>query len=268
MYPPQTLSPARPYWNVLLINVGLVMLALACGLYFRLPGAVEVWPLPAGRLAFAFMAAILAGSAAPLIWIALSSERAALSGYGLAFAVMSGGMGFQAWRLYALNQDTKVLYFGMAACTVVVFCLILWAAGQGRPVTDTRVTPRLLRWAFLVETMVLAGVGSLLLLQVPNILPWPLAPDTSGMYGWVFLGLAVYYFYSWRKPYWAHTRGQLLGFLVYDLVLIGPLAAQFATLRPEHLLGQMVALGILLLSGAVSVYYLFLPLARRGRMVS
>lgn len=68
--------------------------------------------------------------------------------------------------------------------------------------------------------LVLAGAGILLILKVPNTLPWNLSPESSVLYGWVFLGLAFYYLYAVLNRQWIHAIGPLLGFLVYDLVLL------------------------------------------------
>ena len=74
----------------------------------------------------------------------------------------------------------------------------------------------------------------LLLLKVPNALPWNLSPESSVLYGWVFLGLAIYYLYAVLKPQWIHALGPLPVFLVYELALFSPLFARFDKLQPEH----------------------------------
>lgn len=126
-------------------------------------------------------------------------------------------------------------------------------------------TPRIVRLAFAVEVLVLAGVGLLLILKVPNTLPWNLSLESSVLYGWVFLGLAFYYLYAVLKPPWIHALGPLLGFLVYYLVLFSPLLARFGKLQPEHVPGQVAASIIILFSAALGIYYLFLnPGTRLG----
>lgn len=88
--------------RMLLIGSGAILLTIAVGLFFQLPWAAARWPFPAGPLSFTFMAAILAGSAAPLLWIGLTGEIAALAGYGLGFGVMYAGIAgyaFRSWRL-------------------------------------------------------------------------------------------------------------------------------------------------------------------------
>ena len=111
----------------------------------------------------------------------------------------------------------------------------------------------------------LAGAGVLLLLKVPNTLPWNISSESSVLYGWVFLGLAFYYLYAVLHPQWIHALGPLLGFLVYDLVLFSPLFARFGSLQPEHVLGQVAASVIIIFSALLGVYYLFVnPATRLG----
>jgi NADH-quinone oxidoreductase subunit A len=42
------------------------------------------------------------------------------------------------------------------------------------------------------------------------------------LYGIIFLGSAVYFAYGLYRPVWGNAKGQLVGFLAYDLVLIVP----------------------------------------------
>ena len=119
--------------------------------------------------------------------------------------------------------------------------------------------------AFMVEVLVLAGARILLLLKILNTLPWNLSPESSVLCGWVFLGLAIYYLYAVLNPQWIHALGPLLGFLVYDLVLFGPLFARFGNLQPEHVRGQVAASIIIIFSAALGVYYLLVnPATRLG----
>src|SRR5215211_1338933 len=117
----------------------------------------------------------------------------------------------------------------------------------------------------MLEVLVLAGAGVLLLWKVPNTLPWNLSPELSVLYGWVFLGLAFYYLYAILNPQWIHALGPLLGFLVYDLILFSPLFARFGNLQPEHIRGQVAASAIIIFSAVLGVYYLFVnPATRLG----
>ena len=50
----------------------------------------------------------------------------------------------------------------------------------------------------------------------------------------IFLGSAIYFAYGLQRPVWGNAKGQLLGFLAYDLVLIVPFVRlSFASSLPQ-----------------------------------
>ena len=91
--------------RTILVIVGLIDLVIAAGFFFQQPWATAFWPLPDTPLSYAFIAAILAGGAAPLIWIGLSGEFAALAGYGLSFGIIYAGMGLSALLFYLRDHQ-------------------------------------------------------------------------------------------------------------------------------------------------------------------
>jgi hypothetical protein len=104
--------------------------------------------------------------------------------------------------------------------------------------------------------VLLAGIA--LIRQAPGIMPWPLKPETSMVYGWIFVAAAWSFVYPLWQPRVEHIRVGLLGFLAYDAVLLAPFLRHFETVRPElrtSLLLYVIALSV---STAVSIYYLFL----------
>lgn len=242
--------------RLILLSVGIVQLILAAGFFFQQAWATALWPLPDTRLSYAFIAAILAGGAAPLIWIGRSARFGGLTGYGLGFGMMYAGMGISALLFYLRGQGPALLGFAVVMGSLAVLGAFLFFRTRGDPAEDQS-TPRLLRIAFALEVLILAGAGILLILKVPNTLPWNISPESSVLYGWVFLGLAFYYLYAVLTPQWIHALGPLLGFLVYDLVLFSPLFARFGSLAPEHLRGQVAASVIIVFSAVLGIYYLF-----------
>src|SRR5687767_5099584 len=96
-----------------LLGVGILQIILSAGFFFQQPWAISLWPVPDTRLSYAFIAAILAGGAAPLIWIALSERFGGLAGYGLSFGIMYAGMALAALLFYLQSQQTKLLGFGL-----------------------------------------------------------------------------------------------------------------------------------------------------------
>jgi hypothetical protein len=84
----------------------------------------------------------------------------------------------------------------------------------------------------------------------------------SVMYGWMFLGAACYFAYGVLRPYVWNMTGQLLGFLAYDLVLIGPFVRHLWQVEPAMLPNLLVYIAVLLYSGGLAVWALFFRRAR------
>src|ERR1700752_9549 len=245
-----------------LILTGLFHLVLAAGFFFQQAWATSLWPVPDTRLSYAFIAAILAGGGAPLIWAGLSGRFASLAGYGMSFGIMYAGMGISALLFYLRDQNQALAWFSLVMGVLAVLGGILFMQIR-RIAVERQSAPRIVIYGFLVEVLVLAGAGILLILKVPNTLPWNLSPESSVLYGWGFLGLSLYYLYAVLTPQWIHALGPLLGFLVYDLVLFSPLFARFGNLQPEHVRGQVAASVIIVFSAALGIYYLFMNPATR-----
>lgn len=121
------------------------------------------------------------------------------------------------------------------------------------------------RRTFGAFAVVLILAGTALIVGRPNVFTWPLNPDDSVIYGWIFLGAAVYFLHGVVRPGWYNASGQLLGFLAYDLILIFPFLAHFDTVHPEHRTSLTVYTTVLIYSGALAIYYLFLH--RRTRLL-
>ena len=112
--------------------------------------------------------------------------------------------------------------------------------------------------SFVVFTIVLLLVGTLLVLQKPVVFPWPLKPESSVIFGLIFLGAATYFAIALNSTKWHSARGQLIGFLAYDLILIGPFLAHFSAVKAEHRVSLILYILVLVYSGALAVYYLFI----------
>jgi hypothetical protein len=95
-------------------------------------------------------------------------------------------------------------------------------------------------------------------------MPWPLDPDTSVVFGWIFFGDAFYFADAVWRPHWHSARAQLWSFLGYDAVLIGPLLAHLGRVEPELRLNLIVYLLVLVYSTALGVYYLLINERTRG----
>jgi hypothetical protein len=106
--------------------------------------------------------------------------------------------------------------------------------------------------------LVLALVGSAVLLRIPNVFPVPLNPVAATLVGCSFVGSAIYFLYSLAFPVWHNAYAQLWGFLAYDLVLIVPFLVRFGTVDSAHLPSLVINTAVLVYSGAIAIYYLFI----------
>jgi hypothetical protein len=114
-----------------------------------------------------------------------------------------------------------------------------------------------------VFLVVLIVVGIQMVLKVPGVLPWNVTEESLVIYGWIFIGAGAYFAYSLLRPSWYNSAGQLLGFLGYDLVLIVPFLLRLPTVEPQYRLGLIFYTIVVIYSGGLAIYYLFLNPATR-----
>jgi len=244
--------------NVLRYTVligGTLILALGLGFAFQLPPATATWPWPDGRLSYLFLGSILAAVSAAMLWVDWTGSWGALPAGSLNVLVIS---------LLAGGYFAYLLADGRAELlTFVVVSLLAALASAGAflwsrrlPLPDERPTPKLVIISFWIFTTALVLTGGALLLRLP-VFPWAVNPDSSIIFGSIFLGDAFYFIYGLWKPRWSNAIGQLLSFLAYDLVLIVPFFQLFGTVKPELLPNLAVYVAVLLYSGAVAIYFLF-----------
>ncbi len=203
---------------------------MAIGFMLQVPAITAMWPFP-GRtpLSNMFIASIFLAAAASTGWCLVVRSERALAGVALdyltilvPFLVLSvmatvdgGGLGTAAFGLACVA--------GIAAGVL----LLRWALTHAwRPPVST---PAPVLVAFAVFLIALILVGGLLVLRVPRALPWFVTPQLSTLYGFMFLGAAVYFAYGLVDRRWENAGGQLAGFLAYDLVLVVPLAQELLT---------------------------------------
>jgi hypothetical protein len=161
------------------------------------------------------------------------------------------------------NGSPAIIAYTVSMALGLVFgiALLLWS--RQFAITDPRPQPRLVRYSFMVFIAALLLVGGSLVLKTPNVLPWRITPEGGVVYGWMFLGAAAYFTYSLLRPSWINSGGQLMGFLAYDLVLVMPFITRLGTVDEQYRLGLYVYTGVVVYSGALAVYYLFLHLPTR-----
>jgi hypothetical protein len=248
----------------LLFTLGCLNLALAAGFFFQTEWATGLWFYPDGRLTYIFIASILAAIAAALIWIAFSEEYEAVPAGALNLFILFGG-----WSVYLFSwsgadggDNWRLLAAGFGLVAFFNFILFLRTVRLSLPAGGR--LPRLVRFSYSVFTLILFTVGILLILQTPGIMPWPLLPETSVLIGWIFFGNGFYFLYAVLHPYWFSARSQLWSFLIYDLVLIGPLLGHLSRVQPELFTSLLVYLAILFYSGGLAFFYLYRDFAKRN----
>ncbi len=234
---------------------GIGALVLALGFFQSAHWATDLWPWSDTPLSFIFIASILAAIALPALWIGVSGEPAAIQAgalelsitYGSTFVylfTLSGDPGQPSLRWY-------LIAFGAAAASSLA--VFLWS--RRIPWRDQREMPAPVRGSFTLLAAVLLAAGTALILGA-DIFPWDLRSETSVIFGFIYLGAAVYFIHGILQPRWPNAAGQLIGFLAYDIVLIGPFVDRFDEVSGRHLISLIVYTAVLVCSAALAFYYL------------
>jgi hypothetical protein len=253
---------------MLLVVTGALSLALALAFFLQMPVATALWPFPTSRLSNIFLASIFAATAVPVMWLGLSGDFAAARGGAANLALTNAGIAIFAAQLWTREpQHSGVLAYAGISGALCVLCLSIITWSRRLRFQDTRRTAPLVRASFAVFTIGLLYFGGRLAFSGAELFPWPLKPEQSVIYGWIFLGSAVYFAYGVWRPVWSNAKGQLLGFLAYDVVLIVPFIVHFKTVRPDLWINLVVYVVVIVYSGGLALYYLLLnPETRlRGR---
>jgi hypothetical protein len=241
------------YRGVLLV-AGIAALVGAAGFLLGWRDVVRIWPFLGYGLTPVFLASILAAIAAPVIWIALSGELAALRGGAANLLVTGGGI-----AAYGLSQSWgdpagRVQTFAIIHLAVAMAALLLLVMSLRARWRDDRPMPVLVRIAFGIFGLGLVAVGTGLVLR-RDVFPWPLDGDTSIVYGIIFLGAAVYFAFGLLWPVWGNAKGQLAGFLAYDLVLVVPFTRLWFAVPS---LSLAIYLAVIACSAVLAIWYLAL----------
>jgi hypothetical protein len=252
--------------RAVLVCGGVLLLLLAAGYFTQAPWAVQTWPWPDGRLSYIFIASIQGAIAAAMLWIGISREWGALAAGALNLLVMMAGLSGSFFLLSRQEDREHLLLYAIACGLFAVANLFLFLQVHRRHHPPRRPIPRLITISFALFAVILLLVGVALILQVPGIMPWPLQPESSVVFGWIFFGDAFYFLYTLLRPTLPFARAQLWSFLAYDLVLIIPLVQHLDRVSPEFRINLVIYIAILLYSGLLATYFLFLD--RRTRVWS
>ncbi|MGB8646104.1 MAG: hypothetical protein WCF84_12765 [Anaerolineae bacterium] len=244
------------YLRYAILIGGALSLATGLGFAFQVPIVTAMWPWPDGRLSYLFIGSILAAVSVAMLWIGWTGELGALPAGSLNVLVIAATTTLYFFYL-STNSHPELMPYGLAGIVSVIASAAAFFWSQKIPLGDERPTPLLVRISFGIFIIALALAGGALVLRSP-IFPWAVKPDSSVIFGCIFLGDAFYFLYGLLKPRWHNALGQLLSFLAYDLVLIVPFLMLFGAIKPEYMLSLIIYVAVLVYSGAVSIYFLFI----------
>ena len=246
-------------FRAILFLICAVQTFFAVAFFFQWPWAVSLWPYPGTTpLTFIFVASIFAAAAASTFWATASQNYGALAGIALDYVIILVPVSIYSFQLAASGDNPRLILYGFLCLLGVLFGLGLLRWSIRIPLDQTRPVPVLVRGSFVFFTIALVIVSTRLILQVPNAIPWTITPELSVLIGWMFVGAAAYFVYGFMRPSWANAGGQLAGFLAYDLVLIVPFLQRLPTTPPEFRPGLTIYTGVVVFSGLLATYYLFI----------
>jgi hypothetical protein len=254
-------SPAPPLRIALTVS-GLLAIVIAGGFFAQVTWATTLWPWAVAPLSYAFIASILTAIAIPVLWIAVSGETAAMQGGAANLAVMYAGMFVYVLTLAGDSGEPQLWPYAVVFAVAGAISAVAIVRTRHAPWRDPRPTPAPVRYSFAAFAVILAAVGTALICRA-DIFPWTLPPETSVMFGLVYLGAAVYFLHGFLRPHWANAVGQLAGFLAYDLVLLAPFLEHFGVVHGGSLISLVVYVALVLYSGGLAAYYLLVHEATR-----
>lgn len=163
-----------------------------------------------------------------------------------------------SFQLGASTGNPQMTAYGIACVFGALFGLGMFLWSVRISIDRTVPMPKPVRWSFVVFIVVLLVVSLRMIANVSNVIPWKITPDLSVVIGWMFLGAALYFIYALLRPSWLNSAGQLVGFLAYDVVLIVPFLTRLPTAPPEFRVGLTIYTAVIIYSGLLASYYLFI----------
>lgn len=242
-----------------MILVSVVQAVFAIAFYWQWPILTDFWPLEGTTpLTFIFISSIAAAAAASTFWAAASGHIGAMVGIGLDYIVILAPVSILFFILGAQTDSLPLFIGGVVSVFGALFGAFLCVYSARFPLDNRKPVPAPVRISFIIFIIALLIVSTGLILKMPNIIPWKLTPELSVIMGWMFLGAAAYFIYALLKPAWSNAAGQLIGFLAYDLVLIVPFINRLPNTPPEQMPGLVVYTAVVVYSGLLAIYYLFI----------
>lgn len=239
--------------------------ALALGHIAQMEWAAGTWPYEIGPLSRYFLGAILAAIAVAVIWVSASGDLGALRASAPFPLLMLAAIAVYLVGRELATDDRGLIPFAIAMAIGAAYAAAAFAVGSRSPVRDRRPLPPLARGSFVLFALVLIAAGAALALGATELIPWPASDESKAMFGLIFLGASASYVYGAVRPMWGYAYAPLLGFLAYDVVLLGPLIDHFSKVAPEQRTSLVVYVAVLAYSGALAVHYLLISRETRLR---
>lgn len=208
--------------RVLAALAALVLAALAAGLYRQAGWATAFWSLPGERMDYIFLSGIVVAIAIPLAWVAWRNEPGALRALGMTLGFGATSLGVYLLALGRERDDRELLLGGAGYVVAGIVMALIWLWARRLPLGDARPLPLLVRAGIAAIVLPLVAVGVPLTFQVEDVFPWRLAPESSTMFGLIFLSAALLFGWIALHPKRAYGEMALAAFLGYTLVLAVP----------------------------------------------
>jgi hypothetical protein len=244
---------------------GVLLLIGAVGFFTQQAWALGLWPWTGydeglTRLSSIFLASILVAAGVPVLWAAYTGDIKANAAGALDIFINFTGVALFAFQGYIASSSKPPAVLIAAIASAVIALIMLGSLFALRKVSpqDARPMPRVVRVSFAIFAALLLFTGGAMALKQPNVFPWRLTTEMSVVYGWIFLGASAYFIHGFVVGKWYNATGQLLGFLAYDLVLIVPFIQHLNTVAPSMRFNLIFYIGVLVYSGGIAIWYLFI----------
>ena len=236
---------------------GICVAAFALGFAYQVPLVIQIWPWSVSPLTYLFIGSILAAVSIAMLWIGWKEEYGVLPAGSLNVLVIALTTTFYFFSLILKDQRPEFWPYALMGTLSILMSAGLFLWSRRLPIRDSRPTPRFVLFSFGIFTLSLILASAGLFMKQP-IFPWTLTPESFIVIGCIFFGDAFYFAHALLYPRWHNAAGQLLSFLVYDLFLIFPFLRLFETVKPEFKINLTVYTLVLIYSGLVAIYYLFI----------
>jgi hypothetical protein len=242
-----------------LVAASVANAILAIAFIAQADWAADLWPFATSRLTNIFIGSILAAIAVPIALIVAEREHGALRATALFPILMFGSI-----AVYLLVESAgEHLREAIALALAAAFGAVVLRYGNSVPLRDEHPAPVAVRASYALFGVVLLLAGGLLVAGVDNVLPWQVDSETGVTAGLIFLAAASTYIYGALRPVWSFVAAPLLGFLVYDLILIVPLLDHFSEVVDAQRTSLILYVAVLAYSGLLAIWYLLVSPATR-----